>query len=107
MIVEITRAILEINSNAKMTIRGQQLDTCTIEWLEGTTPISKADIEAKMNEMSNKSNYAQQRRNAYPEIGDQLDMLWHSIDQNPKLKSEYFDFYETIKAVKVKYPKNG
>ena len=32
MIVEITRAILEINSNAKMTIRGQQLDTCTIEW---------------------------------------------------------------------------
>ena len=58
MIVEITRAILEINSNAKMTIRGQQLDTCTIEWLEGTTPISKADIEAKMNEMSNKSNYA-------------------------------------------------
>jgi len=107
MIVEITRAILEINSNAKMTIRGQQLDTCTIEWLEGTTPISKADIEAKMNEMSNKSNYAQQRRNAYPKIGDQLDMLWHSIDQNPKLKSEYFDFYETIKAVKVKYPKNG
>ena len=107
MIVEITRAILEINSNAKMTIRGQQLDTCTIEWLEGTTPISKADIEAKMNEMSNKSNYAQQRRNPYPKIGDQLDMLWHSIDQNPKLKSEYFDFYETIKAVKVKYPKNG
>ena len=107
MIVEITRAILEINSNAKMTIRGQQLDTCTIEWLEGTTPISKADIEAKMNEISNKSNYAQQRRNAYPKIGDQLDMLWHSIDQNPKLKSEYFDFYETIKAVKVKYPKNG
>ena len=107
MIVEITRAILEINSNAKMTIRGQQLDTCTIEWLEGTTPISKADIEAKMNEMSNKSNYAQQRRNAYPKIGDQLDMLWHSIDQNPKLTSEYFDFYESIKAVKVKYPKNG
>ena len=107
MIVEITRAILEINSNAKMTIRGQQLDTCTIEWLEGTTPISKADIEAKMNEMSNKSNYAQQRRNAYPKIGDQLDMLWHSIDQNPKLKSEYFEFYETIKAIKVKYPKNG
>ena len=107
MIIE---AILEINSNAKMTIRGQQLDTCTIEWLEGTTPISKADIEAKMAEMANEpeqSNYAQQRRNAYPEIGDQLDMLWHSIDQNPKLKSEYFDFYETIKAVKVKYPKNG
>jgi len=34
-------------------------------------------------------------------------MLWHSIDQNPALKSQYFDFYEAIKAVKVKFPKNG
>ena len=51
--------------------------------------------------------YLEQRRNAYPEIGDQLDMLWHSIDQDPQLKSKYFDFYEAIKAVKVKYPKNG
>jgi len=51
--------------------------------------------------------YISQRRNAYPSIGDQLDMLWHSIDQNPKLKSEYFEFYEAIKAVKVKHPKNG
>ena len=51
--------------------------------------------------------YVSQRKSAYPSIGDQLDMLWHSIDQNPALKSQYFDFYEAIKAVKVKYPKNG
>ena len=41
----------------------------------------------------------------YPSIGDQLDMLWHSIDKNPALKSEYFEFYEAIKTVKVKNPK--
>ena len=51
--------------------------------------------------------YVSQRKSAYPSIGDQLDMLWHSIDQNPALKSQYFDFYEAIKAVKVKNPKNG
>ena len=51
--------------------------------------------------------YVSQRKSAYPNIGDQLDMLWHSIDQNPALKSQYFDFYEAIKAVKVKNPKNG
>jgi len=51
--------------------------------------------------------YVSQRKSAYPSIGDQLDMLWHSIDQNPSLKSEYFEFYEAIKAVKVKHPKNG
>ena len=50
--------------------------------------------------------YVSKRKSAYPSIGDQLDMLWHSIDQNPALKSEYFDFYEAIKAVKVKHPKS-
>ena len=49
--------------------------------------------------------YVAKRKLAYPQIGDQLDMLWHSIDQNSALKSQYFDFYEAIKAVKVKNPK--
>ena len=100
-------AILKIDPNAKVTVVGSDIDTCEIQWLEGTTPISKADIEAKMNEIGTESDYAQQRKNAYPPIGDQLDMLWHSIDQNPELKQKYFDFYEAIKQVKVKYPKNG
>ena len=103
-------AILKINPNAKVTVVGSDIDTCEIQWLEGTTPISKADIEAKMNKMANEpeeSTYAEQRRNAYPPIGDQLDMLWHSIDQNAELKQKYFNFYEAIKQVKVKYPKNG
>jgi hypothetical protein len=107
---KVIKSILEINPNAKVTVRGDDINTCEIEWHEETTPISKADIEAKMNEMANEpeqSAYAEQRRNAYPPIGDQLDMLWHSIDKDPQLKSKYFDFYESIKAVKVKYPKNG
>ena len=107
MIIE---AILKINPSAEVTVTGKDIDTCEIEWLNGTPEISKADIEAKMVEMANEpeqSDYAQARKNSYPEIGDQLDMLWHSIDQNPKLKSEYFEFYEAIKAVKVKHPKNG
>ncbi|BAQ88573.1 hypothetical protein [uncultured Mediterranean phage uvMED] len=101
-------AILKINPNAKVSVNNNDINQIT--WHDGTTPIPVADIEAKMNEMANEpeqSDYAQQRRNSYPKIGDQLDMLWHSIDQNPSLKSEYFEFYEAIKAVKVKHPKNG
>ncbi len=107
---KIFNAIRKINPNAHMIIRGNDVDSCEIQWLENTTPISKADIKVKMNEMANEpeqSNYAQQRKNAYPEIGDQLDMLWHSIDQDAELKQKYFDFYQAIKSVKVKYPKNG
>ena len=49
--------------------------------------------------------YITKRRSAYPQIGDQLDMLWHSIDESAELKQKYFSFYEAIKAVKAKYPK--
>ena len=37
-------AIKAINSNAEATVYGTNIDTCTIEWNDGTTPISKEDI---------------------------------------------------------------
>ena len=105
MIIE---TILKINPNAEVTVKGDDINTCEITWHNGTTPISKADIEAKMVEVQAEYDANQyQRDRVYPAIGDQLDMLWHSIDKDPELKSKYFDFYEAIKAVKVKHPKNG
>ena len=99
-------AIMSINPKAEVAIEADDINQIT--WLNGTTPIPKADIEAKMVEVQAEYDANQyQRDRVYPSIGDQLDMLWHSIDQNPKLKSEYFEFYEAIKAVKVKHPKNG
>ena len=101
MIIE---AILKINPTAEVSVSGNDINT--IIWENGTTPIPKADIEAKMVEVQADYDAKQyQRDRVYPSIGDQLDMLWHSIDQNPALKSQYFDFYEAIKAVKVKNPK--
>ena len=47
----IAEAILKINPNAEVIVRGNNIDTCEIEWLNGTTPIPKADIEAKIAEM--------------------------------------------------------
>jgi len=45
MIIE---AILKINPNAVVTVKGKDIDTCEIEWLENTTPISKEDIKAQI-----------------------------------------------------------
>ena len=102
----IEKAILKINPNAEFSVNANDINQIT--WLNGTTPISVSDIQAKMVEVQADYDANQyQRDRVYPSIGDQLDMLWHSIDQNPKLKSEYFEFYEAIKAVKVKHPKNG
>ena len=103
MIIE---AIKKINPNAQVVVRGNDINTCEIDWHNGTTPISKADIEAKMVEVQAEYDANQyQRDRVYPSIGDQLDMLWHSIDESPELKQKYFKFYEAIKAVKAKYPK--
>ena len=102
----VIKAIQLIKPTAQVSVSNNDINT--IVWENGETPIPKADIEAKMVEVQAEYDANQyQRDRVYPSIGDQLDMLWHSIDQNPKLKSEYFDFYEAIKAVKVKHPKNG
>ena len=93
----------------KKLVNGQLLDM-TAEEIAARQAEEQAWLEkqSKNNEIiTEQAPYINQRKNAYPDIGDQLDMLWHSIDQDPQLKSKYFDFYEAIKAVKVKYPKDG
>ena len=75
---------------------------------DGATMPSEADVNAKIQELKDADivpEYVKLRLTEYPPIGDQLDMLWHSIDENAELKQKYFAFYEAIKAVKAKYPK--
>ena len=62
--------------------------------------------QSKNNEtITEQAPYINQRRNAYPAIGDQLDMLWHTMDKDNELQHKFYDFYQTIKKVKVAYPK--
>jgi len=58
MIIE---AILKINPNAEVTVRGEDINT--IEWHNGTTPIPVADIEAKMVELPTAEEEATAREN--------------------------------------------
>ena len=71
---DIASAILAINSNAQVIIMDEDLDK--IEWLAGTTPISKADIQAKQAELKtaydNKA-YARKRAEEYPSIKDFME----------------------------------
>ena len=45
----VIKAIKAINPNAEVSVGNDSLDDIT--WLNGTTPISKAEIEAKMPEV--------------------------------------------------------
>ena len=51
----------------------------------------------------NLKTYSDKRKAEYPSIGDQLDMLWHAIDDGTLDKTS--TFYTSLKATKDKYPK--
>jgi hypothetical protein len=95
----IVEAIQSINANAQVNISGDDVDTCTIQWNNGTSEISKADIKTKMAELQtayDNNKYQRDRAEAYPSMADQLDDIYHNgVDECKK----------TIKAVKDKYPK--
>jgi hypothetical protein len=44
----IIQAILKINPNAEVTVKGTDINTCEITWHNGTTPIPVADIQAQI-----------------------------------------------------------
>lgn len=50
------------------------------------------------------AEYKSLRRMSYPQIQDQLDMLWHSMD-NDLIPGKGTEWYEAIKTVKDTYPK--
>ena len=95
--IDLSTAIHKINSNAGFVIRGN--DVNQIEWADGTTPISKADIEAKQAELQTEydaAKYQRDRKTEYPSIADQLDMqYWDKkngtttwVDAVAKVKSD-------------------
>ena len=87
---------------------GDYIKSWSVSGLTKPTDEQLATYEDAANaEESNQAvkSYITKRKTAYPPIGDQLDMLWHSIDENAELKQKYFKFYEACKAIKVKYPK--
>ena len=57
----VIKAILKINPNAEVSVSDDDINT--IIWENGTTPISKADIEAKMAELPTAEEEATAREN--------------------------------------------
>jgi len=98
--VLISKAIQLINPNADVTVVNNDINKIT--WLNGTTPISKADIEAKMVEVQaeyDANQYQRDRATAYPTIQEQLDMqYWDNVNGTT-------NWEDTIAKVKADNPK--
>jgi len=93
------QAIKSLNNDSEFSIRED-----VITWL--TTPINQALIQAevqRLQDIYDSQEYARDRATQYAPLADQLDMLWHAIDQGIDLKQS--DFYTGNKAVKDAHPK--
>jgi hypothetical protein len=67
-------AIIAINPDAKVIIKNEDLEQ--IRWLQGTTPISKENIQTKYNELKTDYDakaYARKRATEYPSVQDFME----------------------------------
>ena len=90
-------AITSLKPGAEWVLRGD-----TLEWLDGSqTEPTTAEIDAeviRLQAVYDGNAYQRTRADAYPSIGDQLDMIYHNGNGGST-------FQAAIKAVKDKYPK--
>ena len=99
--VKIIDAIIAINPQAQVSITNEDYET--IQWHNGTTPIPKADIEAKMVEVQADYDAEEWKRNRqieYPSIDDCIHALLDGGDTLTELQAKRT-------ATKTKYPKSG
>ena len=96
----LNKAILKINSTAQFSINANDINQIT--WHNGTTPIAKELILAKVAELQAEyeaNQYQRDRAKAYPTIQEQLDMqYWDKINGTN-------NWQDAINAVKAQYPK--
>jgi len=94
-------AILSLNTNVVLINKEGAFDqdgnSVTLD-----ESLITAEITRLQTEYDSKQ-YARDRAKDYAPIADQLDMLWHAIDQGIDLKQS--DFYTGNKAVKDAHPK--
>ena len=100
MSTKVKFAIKALNPSAKFRVLDDSVDK--IDWLEGTTPIAKSTIEAKITEQQTAydNDYVRKRQEAYPGTWEQLDMIyWDQVNGTTKFK-------EAIAKVKADNPKS-
>ena len=77
------------------------IDNDVVTWISGGVQPTEDEITAertRLQDIYDAKEYARNRANEYPSIGDQLDMIYHNGDGGAT-------FQAAIKAVKDKYPK--
>jgi len=93
-------------ANLKPDAEFVMVDETTIDWQSSSiTQPTEDEITAEVARLQAIEDYQKPRRDSYPFVGEQLDMLWHAIDADADLKTKFATFYNAIKTVKDANPK--
>ena len=96
---DIVKAIKAINSDAQVSVIDNDIDRIT--WVDGTTPIAKADIQTKIDELQAAYDAEVWKRNRQSEYPNHEDCIHALLDGGDTLT----DLQTKRTAVKDKYPK--
>ena len=98
--IKVVDAILAINPNAEVSIGGNSVDS--IQWLNGTPEISKADIEAKQAELQTQydnNKYQRDRQAEYPSLREFVEAYTEKeILANTTKWDEYVVKYNKVRT---------
>ena len=98
---DIIKAIQKINPNAEVSVNANDINQIT--WLNGTTPIPVADIEAKMAELQAEYDANEWKRNRQTEYPTHEECIHALLDGGDTLT----ELQAKRTATKNKYPKPG
>ena len=93
--------IFAIRNLVNENVLGGTSDGTNVSYADGQTPPTQTEIDAELKRMQDEydaQEYARNRRPEYPDIGDQLDDLYHKGAFSDEMAVK-------IKAVKDAHPK--
>jgi hypothetical protein len=88
----IIKAILKLNPNAIVTVRGNNLDTCEIEWHNGTPPIPKEQILAIIPQVELDMAMETLRAKRNKALVDSDWTILGDVPLNPAMKSAWMNY---------------
>ena len=86
--INLLDAICAIKADAKFTVKGMDIDTCEITWMDGTVPILKENIKTKLQELKdNEDSVKTQKETDKANANSKLKALGLTDDEIEAIKS--------------------
>jgi hypothetical protein len=95
----IIKAILKLNPNAIVTVRGNNLDTCEIEWHNGTPPIPKEQILAIIPQVELEIAMETLRAKRNKALVDSDWTILSDVPLNPAMRSAWMNYRTLLRNI--------